>query len=72
MSLIIAENYLEQKDVLFRNYQQQYNPYNIASATAAYGSINWKSYLGQLFNGVVDATKQVNYNVSIVDYKTYP
>ncbi|CAI2356152.1 unnamed protein product [Caenorhabditis sp. 36 PRJEB53466] len=54
-------------DDLLRNYQQQYNPYNIASATTAYGAINWKSYLGQLFNGVSDATAQSNYNIVVTE-----
>uniref|UniRef100_A0A1I7URW3 Neprilysin n=1 Tax=Caenorhabditis tropicalis TaxID=1561998 RepID=A0A1I7URW3_9PELO len=54
-------------DDLLRNYQQQYNPYNIASATAAYGAINWKSYLGKLFDGVPGANDQSNYNIVVTE-----
>ncbi|CAL2050931.1 unnamed protein product [Caenorhabditis brenneri] len=54
-------------DDLLRNYQQQYNPYNIASATKAYGGINWKSYLGQLFNGVASAAQQATYNIVVTE-----
>ncbi|KAF1748586.1 hypothetical protein GCK72_025053 [Caenorhabditis remanei] len=54
-------------DDLLRNYQQQYNAYNIASATAAYGAINWKSYLGQLFDTVSSVQNQANYNIVVTE-----
>ncbi|CAP21670.2 Protein CBG00200 [Caenorhabditis briggsae] len=54
-------------DDLLRNYQQQYNAYNIASATAAYSSINWASYLGQLFDGVATVKDQANYNIVVTE-----
>ncbi|EFP08059.1 hypothetical protein CRE_14817 [Caenorhabditis remanei] len=54
-------------DDLLRNYQQQYNAYNIASATAAYGAINWKSYLGQLFDKVSSVQNQANYNIVVTE-----
>uniref|UniRef100_A0A8R1DNL5 Uncharacterized protein n=1 Tax=Caenorhabditis japonica TaxID=281687 RepID=A0A8R1DNL5_CAEJA len=54
-------------DDLLRNYQQQYNPYNVASATKAYGAINWKSYIGKLFNGVVNADATGDYNIVVTE-----
>ncbi|CAI5455106.1 unnamed protein product [Caenorhabditis angaria] len=54
-------------DDLLRNYQQQYNPYTIATANKAYSSINWNSYLAELFNGVTDANQYSGYNIVVTE-----
>ncbi|CAD6189268.1 unnamed protein product [Caenorhabditis auriculariae] len=50
-------------DDMLRNYQQQYNPYKINEAAAAYGSLDWKAYIGELFDGLSNPQDQAKYEL---------
>ncbi|CAB3399722.1 unnamed protein product [Caenorhabditis bovis] len=52
-------------DDLMRNYQQQYNAYNLDGLNKAYSGITWNTYIGSLFDGIASVDKQKNFNLVI-------